>query len=307
MAAQVRAFGGARFCVAGNADFRRWSRDPVGMDFCVFSCGWYAAARGMAWQRRDRAEGVLIYCVGGRGVYRQDGVPWKVGPGDLLYCPPHTRHAYASDAKHPWTIYWAHLSGAKLAAYEGILGLGGRFPPVRRIGIQARMAHQFQALLRLHRPPYDRRRMLALQGCALDLLGLIASTPASMSEHTKETLAIQQAVERVEESLNQPFDLDAHARRAGYSRWHFGRLFKLVTGEPPLAYHNRRRLEQARSMLAAGLAVGDVARSLGYTDPYYFSRFFKKHVGQAPSHFARKARAAAPGRISDTPQSLRWS
>lgn len=287
----LQSFGDARYCVVGGDDYRRWSEDPVCMDLCVFSCGWYAEAWKHAWRRQGRAEGVLIYCVAGKGVYEQDGTRWNVGKGDLLYCPPFTDHAYHSDPVHPWTIYWMHLAGGKLSDYETILTLGGANPPIRRIGVQAALVDQFKALIRLHRPPYDRRRILSLQGCALGILGLVAVTPASMSEHTDETLAIQEAVNRIEESFDKPFDLDGQARQAGYSRWHFGKLFKLVTGESPLAYHNRRRLEQARSLLSVpGMGVADVARRLGFQDPYYFSRFFKKHTGQAPSEFARMQR-----------------
>ena len=244
----------------------------------------------MAWQRSGRAEGVLIYCVGGRGVYRQGGVAWPVGRGDLLYCPPHSEHAYASDPAHPWSIYWMHLSGRRLPDYERVLEVGAGRPPVRRIGVQSRLVAQFRALLRLHRAPYDRRRILALQGCALDILGMVAATPASIAGQPDETVAVLRAAEQMEESLGEPFDLDRWARQAGYSRWHFGRVFKAVVGEPPLAYFNRRRMEQARTLLAAaGLSVGDVARSLGFSDPYYFSRFFKARAGLAPSAFAQRA------------------
>lgn len=65
---------------------------------------------------------------------------------------------------------------------------------------------------------------------------------------------------------------------------YLSRTFKAVRGTSPITYLTTLRLRQAQTLLQAGqLSVSEVAHSVGYQDPYYFSKLFKRHFGVAPS------------------------
>ena len=65
---------------------------------------------------------------------------------------------------------------------------------------------------------------------------------------------------------------------------HLARLFRRETGETLVGHLRRRRLERAQELLAdPELRIADVARLVGWPDPAYFSRVFKRGHGQAPS------------------------
>lgn len=95
-----------------------------------------------------------------------------------------------------------------------------------------------------------------------------------------------------------PMDLDAIAAHAGYSRYHFVRLFRAVYGLTPGQYLSGRRIERAENLLrTANLSVTEICALVGFTSLGSFSSTFKKQTGLTPSDYrARHAgTATVPG------------
>jgi transcriptional regulator GlxA family with amidase domain len=90
----------------------------------------------------------------------------------------------------------------------------------------------------------------------------------------------------------EPLDLDALARRAGYSRAHFARAFRAAFGETPRAYLTRRRIERAKDLLrSANLTVTEVCFMVGFSSLGSFSSRFRELVGVSPSGYRQRASA----------------
>ena len=66
---------------------------------------------------------------------------------------------------------------------------------------------------------------------------------------------------------------------------YLNKLFRKELGEPPFSYITRRRMEIAGEMLRERCAVGEIARLVGYSEIYQFSRAFKKYYGVSPKAF----------------------
>lgn len=82
------------------------------------------------------------------------------------------------------------------------------------------------------------------------------------------------------------------AKVAGLSRCHFVRQFRVATGESPMRYMHRRRIERAKTMLATRDArIAAVAAGLGFADQSHFTRIFGRIVGVTPKRFAIEAGA----------------
>ena len=76
------------------------------------------------------------------------------------------------------------------------------------------------------------------------------------------------------------------ADHAQLSKSHFARLFKEQTNYSPVEYFIRLKLQRACMQLAlTRKTIREISYNLGYTDPYYFSRIFKKIIGKSPSQF----------------------
>ena len=70
------------------------------------------------------------------------------------------------------------------------------------------------------------------------------------------------------------------------SESYFSHTFKQRMGVPPMQFLNRLRIEKAKEFLTANsMSVSTVARLVGYEDPLYFSRVFRKSTGIAPHKF----------------------
>ncbi|MET9954989.1 helix-turn-helix transcriptional regulator [Streptomyces sp. NPDC006339] len=84
----------------------------------------------------------------------------------------------------------------------------------------------------------------------------------------------------------EPLDLDAVARHAGYSRFHFVRAFKAAYGEPPGQYLSRRRIERAQELLrTADLSVTEICGLVGFSSLGTFSTRFKQLTGLTPTEY----------------------
>jgi AraC family transcriptional regulator len=103
-------------------------------------------------------------------------------------------------------------------------------------------------------------------------------------------LALQRAVERVVADLDRALDLQALARGAALSPFHFHRVFRGALGETPLELHRRLRMERAAwSLLHEEVAVTDVAFAAGYETHESFTRAFRLHYGRSPSEFRQNS------------------
>ena len=76
----------------------------------------------------------------------------------------------------------------------------------------------------------------------------------------------------------------------GVSGTYFRKIFLANFGTNPQSYILKRRLSHAKALLDSGdfSSIAEVAASVGYTDPLYFSRAFKKKYGIAPSKYANE-------------------
>ncbi|MDR3644782.1 MAG: AraC family transcriptional regulator [Clostridia bacterium] len=111
---------------------------------------------------------------------------------------------------------------------------------------------------------------------------------------------MQNAIGYMEDHLLEPFDVDDAAREAGYSTFHFMRMFNMLTGFTVGEYVRNRRLALAGQELALSDAkVVDIALRYGYETHESFTKAFERFHGISPSA-ARKpgAKLKSVGRLS---------
>jgi AraC-like DNA-binding protein len=109
-------------------------------------------------------------------------------------------------------------------------------------------------------------------------------------EPTTEVLVhLRRARDLMDARFAEPLDLDAMARAAGFSRYHFAREFRAAFGETPGGYLSRRRVERAKDLLAsANLTVTEICMVVGFSSLGSFSSRFTELVGCSPSVYRRR-------------------
>lgn len=96
--------------------------------------------------------------------------------------------------------------------------------------------------------------------------------------------ALEKAIQYIENHLLEEIDLSFVAKEAGYSLYHFHRIFKMATGDSIKDYIRKRRMTEAAKELAyTDTAVVDIGMKYGYQSREAFSRAFEKIYGRNPS------------------------
>src|SRR4029450_4435452 len=94
----------------------------------------------------------------------------------------------------------------------------------------------------------------------------------------------------IDAHLDHELSLEALAREACLSAFHFARSFKAATGVSPHRYVLQRRLDHAKTLLAAGtLPLAEGALTCVFSSQAHFSSSFKQATGISPSLYARSS------------------
>ena len=118
------------------------------------------------------------------------------------------------------------------------------------------------------------------------LLRLLDNVISALESHSKGYHTIRKGVKMLRDEWNKNERIERYAKVCGISESSFYSIFKEWAGKSPIDYRNGIRITAAKSMLEnTNLQISEIAFAVGFDDPYYFSRFFKKEVGTSPRAF----------------------
>ncbi len=247
--------------------------------------GWYPHAQYHYRERPDGApEHILIYCVEGGGWAEFDRQYVTVGPGEALIIPAHMPHVYGAAMTDPWSIHWVHFQGSEGNYLARLLS-----ESTRTLLVDAQCGAVVEALFRecydvfvggfvLSRLIYSAKLLHRLLGELFFNNGAFSATARSSRFHS-----IEATLGYLRTNIDRPLALADMAAHAELSESHFSRIFKEQTGHAPLDYFILLKMQHASTLLAVtAMPVREVAAAVGYADPYYFSRLFKKVIGASP-------------------------
>lgn len=101
---------------------------------------------------------------------------------------------------------------------------------------------------------------------------------------------IHKVQDYIEQHSGQPMSIEELSNAAGFSKYHFSRIFQSMLHESLAHYMNRIRMENALFLLAhrADKNMTDIAYELGFTDSAVFSRAFKNYYGISPREYRKE-------------------
>ena len=109
---------------------------------------------------------------------------------------------------------------------------------------------------------------------------------------------IQESLDYIEENLKADLTVSELAEQAGYSHFHYYRLFQTSTGMSVMAYVQRRRLLHGIYAIAMGSTKTDAALCYGFDTYAGFYRAFQREFGVTPSDYLRSRKASRPHRLN---------
>jgi AraC family transcriptional regulator of adaptative response/methylated-DNA-[protein]-cysteine methyltransferase len=114
--------------------------------------------------------------------------------------------------------------------------------------------------------------------------GLRACLRCRPDDVSRDSAAVEAALALIE-AAEEPPSLEALAARAGYSPFHFHRLFKRATGVTPAAYARGKRARTMTETLAADGPVTDAIYDAGYSGPGRFYADVRDRLGMTPTRW----------------------
>ena len=101
--------------------------------------------------------------------------------------------------------------------------------------------------------------------------------------------AIRRSMQWISTNFATPNPVTAMAERSGLTRRTFARRFRDATGQRPIDHVHAVRIEAARNRIEMGASpVEDVGFEVGYQDPTFFRRLFRRTTGMTPAAYRRK-------------------
>jgi AraC-like DNA-binding protein len=100
---------------------------------------------------------------------------------------------------------------------------------------------------------------------------------------------VERALSYMQNNIRGWLTSEQISRRAGMSTTHFNRLFRQYTGSSPIDYFLTQKMNWAKHLLTnTSLSVKEIADTVGYNNPLYFSAQFKKRIGISPKFFRQQ-------------------
>jgi AraC-like DNA-binding protein len=264
-------------------------------EFLPVAAGRSEAGAGLPGRAVLENEIIFFYCIKGRGWCEVEGRRHEILPGQLVVMPAKMERRYATYGERSWSLIWIQLAEITTEAFDSKTSLIPQTTTLEAAE-NAQALALFQAVLQALELP-SQQCLLQVSQMAADLLdSATAGQRKSCQLETDTAGRIGRTVEYMKDHLNESLRAATLAGVANMSLPHYFAQFKRIMGGSPIDYLIKLRMEHARRLLSeTSWSVKEVAVSLGYDDPLYFSRVFKSINQAAPSDFRAKNKNAAGG------------
>lgn len=246
----------------------------------VYNAGFQKCPPGYGWGPGVRDHYLLHYVVSGRGSYEIENRTFVLEAGDAFLAWPDTPIYYKADEADPWEYYWVGFSGPSAGLFLAQTAFTRRMPVLHPAAGETLR----RALLDIYKARgggYSNAVRMA--GYLQAMLGLLIESGPKRGEEALSVYA-RQGAEFVQQNYSRAINVEEMARQTGVSRSYLYRAFQEAFGCSPSEYLCRHRVQRACQLLRhSTLPVGAVAASVGFEDPFYFSRVFRREMGVSPS------------------------
>jgi AraC family transcriptional regulator of arabinose operon len=232
------------------------------------------------------SDWLLILTVDGAGrVGARSGPDLLVDRHSVVSLAPGTPHDYGTAPHAPgWELLWVHVHPRPKG--RGVLYGPPPAPGVRRLDLSPEVSKRVAAALSravtFHQGRMRNAALFGMNAVEEALLWCDMQRP----QGDRLDPRVLTVVEHVSARLGEPHSVPSLAALAGVSPSRLSHLFARHLDLGVMAYVEQQRIAAAKDLLeVSSFAVAHVASRVGYADPLYFSRRFRRLVGQSPTEY----------------------
>lgn len=240
---------------------------------------------------QGRPDYQLLYIASGRAWFTIHKKKTEVTAGNFVLYRPHMPQKYIYYLSDTPEVYWIHFTGYDAERLVKEAGFSAPLPD--NIILDTGLSSHFQELflqiikeLQLKRSCFE--EMLVPLFHQLLLLIRRQCTEDSGKSHRMQK-EMEQAIHYFNENFTQDIEIEEYAKNQHMSTCWFIRSFRRCTGMPPLQYLTSLRISKAKELLeSTGYTVSEIGSIVGYDNPLYFSRIFKRQTGLSPARYRKR-------------------
>lgn len=246
----------------------------------------YATDKTMSGCRPNgRNDFLLIYVHSGMITINNEKKDIIMDRNHYVIYRPFQPQKYSYNACPDSEIYWLHFNGVFAERILDELGLGF-YNEIKPNGM---LPELFRSIL----DELKRKRRNYKNACnyhflmILDILSNNSKKPVKSVSNDKKR-AIKNMLITIESNIGDYYNTAQLAELCNYAPSTFIKIFKQVTGVPPITYLNDKKLENAAYLLSeTDYSVSDISDMQGFRNQFYFSKLFKQKYGVAPLQYRK--------------------
>lgn len=276
-------FRDEQYFIIPTEAFVDYAEHPLIKGLYLTDVGCFPNADNHYMEREEGAEEyILLYCVNGQGIIEMNGERYILHADELICIPKQMKHRYYADKKNPWSLFWVHFKGENTKYFP----LDQR-QVVTMISIhsQNRLTFLFDLLFRVLERNYTLGNFIYISQVLQMILAEVFYREKS-DEVGTQNKHVTSIIRYMYKHLDGLITLDDLVHEFDFSKSYINAIFRSCTQRTPIDFFICLKMQEACKLLkSSDLYVNEIAQKLGYSDPYYFSRIFKKTVGLSPSAY----------------------
>jgi len=277
-----------------NSGYLHNTRVPIkdkSKPLLVGSCGTYrlrTKKKLPTWRPRGRLDYQLLYVASGKTHFFFNGHEEIVPAGYMVLYQPRQEQHYEYYGEEQPEVYWVHFTGRDVKNILRHFDI----PMDKNVffsGVPSAYQQLFKAMIRelqTCRTGYQELLEMYLRQIFLLIQRTRQESSPTISTYLQKEM--EHAQQYFQEHYNEDIQIKDYAKARSMSVSWFLRNFKEFVGKPPAQYLLALRMNNAISLLeTTDYNVTEISAIIGYDNPLYFSRLFKKHKGVSPSEYRK--------------------
>ena len=264
--------------------------NPLTCSLYFTEIGEIEVERGTIWSSDAKMENnMLVFCTKGSGIVMISGEQIPVSGDQFFIIPKGEVFKYYSIINVNSKLLVAQFNGKNSGLLEK------EFSVVRNLipSVNNRVANRemlFDEIFNNLSIGFHNENLEYVNFCFGHLLATFVYANKTSDDAADESNpVIRHAIEYMNKNLNLKLSLNQISKEAGYSPTYFTTLFKKETNYSPLSYFSHLKIVKACEFLDyTRIKVKEISFTLGYTDPYYFTKDFKKKMGKSPRQYRKR-------------------
>ena len=235
--------------------------------------------------KSGRLDYYLMYITDGELNFTLEGGERSVGKGNAIIFPPHFhyKYTYAQSGK-TLKYFWVHFTGSHVLSFLEGLKLMPLSTPLDA-GQDTHIALGFQSLF----DSSSKNGLFSRLEIACELEHILITLAKAVHKDSAPPNPLVRSIEYIKSNFTSDISADKLAEIESLSVSRYNALFTKHMGMPPIRFVIKLRMANACELLEnTDMSIRQIGILVGYNDPHFFSKLFKKHVGSSPLQYRQK-------------------